>query len=151
MSKPESNCRIRPAQAHDQKNIHALLSDFGLPLDGLKETKLWVLQSTNGEVTGVAGLESYGSQGLLRSVAIIKSLHNQGYGTSLAKHVIGEAKKIGVQDIFLLTTSAAAFFEKFGFKKENRESVIGGITGSIEFRSACPKTAALMHLSLGAH
>ncbi len=151
MSKPGPNYIIRPAQPNDQTNIHALLSGFELPLDGLRETKLWVLRSSNGEVTGVAGLEVYGSQGLLRSVAVVKSLHNQGYGTLLAKHVIGEAKKIGVQDIFLLTTSAAAFFEKFGFKKESRESVIGGITGSIEFRSACPKTAALMHLRLSAH
>ncbi len=151
MSKPESNCKIRPAQAPDQKRIHSLLSDFGLPLDGLDETRLWVLQSSSGEVTGVAGLESYGNQGLLRSVAVVKTLHDRGYGKLLAKYVIGEAKKMGVQEIFLLTTSAAAFFEKFGFKKENRENVIGGVAGSIEFRSACPKTAALMHLSLGAH
>jgi N-acetylglutamate synthase-like GNAT family acetyltransferase len=148
MSKPEPTFKIRPAQLHDQKNLRTLLSGFKLPLDGVEETKLWVLQSSNGEVVGVAGLEVYDNQGLLRSVAVIKSMRNQGYGTSLANYVIGEAKKSRVQDLFLLTTTTPAFFKKLGFKEESREKVAGSITSSVEFKSACPKTAILMRLSM---
>jgi amino-acid N-acetyltransferase len=147
MNKPESTFKIRTAQLHDQKIIRTLLSGFKLPLDGLEETKLWVLQSSNGEVVGVAGLEVHDSQGLLRSVAVIKSMHNQGFGTSLVNYVIGEAKKSQVQDLFLLTTTATAFFRKLGFKGESREKVAGSITNSAEFKSACPKTAIFMRLS----
>jgi hypothetical protein len=57
MKKADSTFKIVPAQLHDQKIIRILLSVFKLPLDGLEETKLWVLQSSNGEVIGVAGLE----------------------------------------------------------------------------------------------
>jgi N-acetylglutamate synthase-like GNAT family acetyltransferase len=148
MKKPESTFKIRPAQLHDQKIIRILLFAFKLPLDGLEEAKLWVLQSSNSEVVGVAGLEVYDNQGLLRSVAVIKSMHNQGYGTSLANYVIGEAKKIHVQNLFLLTTTASAFFKKLGFKEESREKVAGRITNSVEFKSACPKTAILMRLPM---
>jgi N-acetylglutamate synthase-like GNAT family acetyltransferase len=148
MSKPEPTFKIRPAQLHDQKNLRTLLSGFKLPLDGVEETKLWVLQSSKGEVVGVAGLEVYGNQGLLRSVAVIKSMHNQGYGTFLANYVIGEAKKSQVQDLFLLKTTTPAFFKKLGFSEESRDKVAGSITDSVEFKSACPKTAVLMRLSM---
>ena len=73
MNKPEPTYKIRPAQLNDQKTIRTLLLGFKLPLDGLEETKLWVLQLNNGEVVGVAGLEIYGNQGLLRSVAVTRA------------------------------------------------------------------------------
>jgi amino-acid N-acetyltransferase len=148
MSKPENTSKIRPAQLEDLECIRTILSRFKLPLDGLEETKLWVLEESNGEVAGVAGLEVYGNQGLLRSVAVIKSMHNQGYGTSLANYVISEAKKSNVQDLFLLTTTAPAFFKKLGFKEESREKVASSIRNSVEFKKACPKTAILMRLSM---
>ena len=148
MHRSEHVFNIRYAHLKDQKIIHSLLLGFKLPLDGLEETKLWVLESSNGKIIGVAGLEVYGDQGLLRSVAVINSMHNQGYGTALANHVIEEAKTSDILDLFLLTTTAPEFFKELGFKEESREKVAGGITGSLEFRSACPKTAVLMHLKL---
>jgi N-acetylglutamate synthase-like GNAT family acetyltransferase len=148
MNKPEPSFKIRLAQLHDQKIIRTLLSGFKLPLDGLEETKLWVLLSSNGEVVGVAGLEVHDNQALLRSVAIIKSIQNQGYRTSLVNFIISEAKKSKVQDLFLLTTTVSAFFKILGFREEKREKVAGSITNSVEFKSACPKTAILMCLSL---
>lgn len=96
----------------------------------------------------VAGLEVYGKQGLLRSVAVIKSMHNEGHGTALTNYVIDKAKNCQVKDLFLLTTTASPFFKKLGFKEESREKVTGGLTNSVEFRSACPKNAILMHLIL---
>ena len=148
MTKSETALKIRPAQLRDQKIVHTLLSEFKLPRDGLEETKLWVLQSSKGEVIGVAGLEVHGNQGLLRSVAVIKSMRNQGYGTSIANHIIGEAKKRKLQNLFLLTTTAPAFFRRLGFKEENREKVASSITNSVESKNACPKTAILMRLPL---
>jgi len=147
MNKPESTFKIRLAQLKDQKIIHSLLSGFKLPLDGLEETKLWLLESGNGEVLGVAGLELYGNQGLLRSVAVTQGIQNQGVGTALANFVISETKKSQVQDLFLITTTAPAFFKKLGFKEESREQVVGSSTNSVEFISACPKTAILLRLS----
>jgi amino-acid N-acetyltransferase len=148
MNKPKATFKIRPAQFADQKTILSLLFDFKLPIDGLEKTQLWVLYSSKGRIVGVTGLEMYGKQGLLRSVAVIKNMHNQGFGTTLTSFVIEEAKKGGVTDLFLLTTTAPEFFKKIGFKEENREKIVGGIKDSVEFKSACPKTAVLMRLSL---
>lgn len=140
--------RIKPAQLKDKNSIHSLLLGFKLPLDELEETKLWILQSGTDEIAGVAGLEVYGEQGLLRSVAVKGQLQNQGLGRVLVDHVVGEAKKSGVVDLFLLTITAPKFFEKLGFEEEDRKKVIGKIAESVEFKSACPKTAVLMHLKL---
>ncbi len=57
MNKPEPTFKIRPAKLDDQKTIRSLLLGYKLPLDGLEETKLWVLELSSGEVVGVAGLE----------------------------------------------------------------------------------------------
>ena len=148
MNKPVPAFKIRPAQSKDQKIIRFILLGHKLPLDGLEDTKLWVLQLSSGEFAGVAGLELYGNQGLLRSVAVSKVMHNQGYGAALTNFVIREAKKHLVQDLFLLTTTTPEFFEKLGFEEESREKVSGGIMNSVEFKSACPKTAVLMRLSM---
>jgi amino-acid N-acetyltransferase len=148
MNKPEPTFKIRPVRADDLKTIRSLLLGFKLPLDGLEGTKLWVLELSGGEIVGVAGLELYGNQGLLRSVAVADSMHDHGYGAALANYLIGEAKKSRIQNLFLLTTTAPEFFKKLGFKEENREKVVGGIVDSVEFKSACPKTAILMRLPL---
>jgi amino-acid N-acetyltransferase len=148
MKKTDNAFKIRPAQLEDQECVRMLLSVFKLPLDGLEDTKLWVLELSNGCVVGVSGLEMYEKKGLLRSVVVGSSFRGKGYGTSLVNYVIGEAKKNKVHDLFLLTTTASAFFKKFGFKEDNRENVTGNITNSVEFKSACPKTAILMRLTL---
>ena len=99
VDKPEPPFKIRPARRSNQKIIRSLifLGDK-LPLDRLKN-RLWILQLSS-EVVGVAGLEVYGNQGLLRSVTVIKGKRNQGYGAALANYGIGEAKKSRVQLIF---------------------------------------------------
>jgi amino-acid N-acetyltransferase len=148
MNKPENTPKIRPAQVEDQKQISSLLSEFKLPLDGLENTKMWVLQENNGNIVGTAGLEIWEEKGLLRSVVVNKNLHNRDYGTSLVNYVINEARKSGINELLLLTQTAQTFFQKLGFKNDDREHVTGSITTSAEFREACPKTATLMRLSL---
>ena len=87
--------------------------------------------------------------GLLRSVAVNSNVQNRGYGSSLVKHVIKEAKKNELHELLLLTATTPDFFRKLGFKEYSRKHVTGSITNSVEFRGACPKTAILMRLSLG--
>jgi amino-acid N-acetyltransferase len=108
---------------------------------------MWVLTDINGNIFGTAGLEIYGHKGLLRSVAVRKNLSNSDYGTYLVNHVIDEARRSGVHELFLLTTTAPVFFRKLGFK-DDRKRVAGSITNSAEFKSSCPRTAILMRFSL---
>ena len=140
--------KIKQALLEDKECISLLLSGFELPLDGLEDSRVWVLQENDGSLQGVAGLEVWEEKGLLRSVAVNKNLQNRGYGSSLVKHVINEAKKNGIHELLLLTTTTPDFFRKLGFKEVNREIVTGRINNSMEFKGACPKTAILMRLSL---
>jgi len=73
---------------------------------------------------------------LLHSVAVNQDQQRQGYGALLVNHVIDEAKKSLVEDLFLLTTTAPAFFKKLIFKDESREKAAGGTAQSTEFKSA---------------
>lgn len=147
MREPD-HVEIRLSQPSDREAVCALLVGFGLPLDGLAAAELWVLESSDGAVVGAAGLETYGVQGLLRSVAVAKDLQGRGWGAFLVSFVVGEARKRRVQDLFLLTTTASGFFGKLGFREARRETVTGMVVDSVEFKSACPKTAVLMHLRL---
>jgi len=148
VNKSERAFKIRSAQPEDEESIRSLLSEFKLPLEGLENTKMWVLEGNNGNVVGTAGLEVWGKTGLLRSVAISKILHNRGYGTSLVRHVVNEARKCDISELFLLTETAQAFFQRFGFGKSDRACVSGSIANSAEFKGACPKTAVLMSLNI---
>lgn len=140
--------KIRRAEIEDQQRLKELLSTFKLPIAGLENTKMWILEDKENMI-GTAGLEMWGKQGLLRSIAVSKNMHNRGCGTFLVNHIIKEAKKGGVEELFLLTTTAPAFFQKIGFKEIDRKHVMGSnITRSAEFKGACPKTAILMRLTL---
>src|SRR5262245_14767027 len=48
----------------------------------------------------------------------------------------------------LLTTSAAEYFPRFGFRTGERNQVPAELQACVEFASACPATATVMHLSL---
>ena len=54
----------------------------------------------------------------------------------------------GVQEVFLLTTTAEHYFPRFGFACIRREEVAGS-AGRVEFQGACPASAAVMRKSSG--
>ena len=62
-------------------------------------------------------------------------------------HVLPEAGELvrGVPNkVFLVTTTAAYWFTRFGFRRIDRDSVPGSILQSVEFQGACPTTAVIM-------
>ena len=52
----------------------------------------------------------------------------------------------GLREVFLLTTSAADYFPRFGFVRLNRREVPSDIQASALFQ-ACPRTAVAMRWS----
>ena len=54
----------------------------------------------------------------------------------------------GVEAVFLLTTTAEAFFPKFGFEPMLARDVPASVQASVEFRSACPASAVVMRKRL---
>jgi N-acetylglutamate synthase-like GNAT family acetyltransferase len=62
----------------------------------------------------------------------------------LIQSVLAEAQRLGVRDVYLLTTTAEQFFVRFGFTTVDRIEVPLSVRESVEFRSACPASATVM-------
>lgn len=54
------------------------------------------------------------------------------------------ARGHGVGSIYLLTTTATAFFERLGYAQLDRQSVPTAIQQTREFGEVCPASAVLM-------
>jgi N-acetylglutamate synthase-like GNAT family acetyltransferase/SAM-dependent methyltransferase len=142
--------RIRAAGAGDLSQVLGLLTSAGLPRDGVEEqfNRFLVTEGPDGAVSGAVGLEVYGSQGLLRSLCVKPEERGKGTGARLVEAVTAEAMAAGCSELYLLTTTADKYFERHGFARVERASVDGPVLQSIEFVSACPKTAVVMLKSL---
>jgi len=138
---------LRRAQPADRPTVEALLRTRELPQDGLLDhfENFWVADS-DGEVLGTAGLEVHGRLGLLRSLAVHPDAGGAGIGSRLTWQLLEEAVGLGLREVFLLTTTAADFFPRFGFVRLRRREVPQDLQKSAEF-IACPVTATAMRWS----
>jgi N-acetylglutamate synthase-like GNAT family acetyltransferase len=138
---------FRAASADDWEQVSALLTHAELPLDGAQAHLHNFMLAFEGEkLAGVAGIERYGDHALLRSVAVTQ--RGMGLGQELVQRVLAQARAEGMQDVTLLTTTAADFFPRFGFQVIKREAAPLPVQESVEFREACPSSATVMLLEL---
>lgn len=140
---------IRSARPEDEAGVRALLEEEGLPTD---EVARWlshyVVAEDGGKVVGVAGLEVHGTDGVLRSVVVERSLRGGGLGGRLAATIIATARRAGLHRLYLLTTTAESYFPRHGFRPISRDAASARVRESVEFREACPDTAVAMVLDL---
>jgi amino-acid N-acetyltransferase len=99
-------------------------------------------------VIGVAAVEPHGGSGLLRTVAVAASERGRGTGLALIAERIVAARAAGLEDLYLLTTTAAPLFRRFGFASAERAQVPAALAASPEFAALCPASAACMRLEL---
>ena len=137
---------IRNAQPAEYPRIRQLLTDAGLPLDGLPEhlpgENDFLVLCRDGQVIGCAAIERYAKFGLLRSVALESGERRRGFGRGLVQEALQQARRDGLAELFLLTTTAAPFFERLGFRPIRREDVPAPVRASVEFQSACCSASA---------
>jgi len=140
---------LRPATPADHTRVTALLERLGLPLAGVpSDLAGFVVAEADGRIVGTAAVEAYGRAGLLRSVAVDPDRRGAGLGAALVNRVLEGARANGVDDIFLLTTTAERYFPRHGFGVASREEVPEALQASAEFRGACPASAVLMRRRL---
>lgn len=137
---------IRPAQAGDWDAVKRLLPACGLPITGVREhLEATYVVATFGEGTiGIAGVEVYGTCGLLRSLAVSPVWRGRSVGRALMKDRVAWAEAQGLTHLFLLTADATEYFEQHGFAPVEREAVPDEVKASGEFASICPATAVVM-------
>jgi len=141
--------RVREATPGDWPGIERLLLDRELPVAGAREQLDGFLVFSEGSgISGCAAIERYGDIGLLRSVAVTGGAAGRGRGTALVEACIEHARRLGLRALYLLTTTAAGFFPRFGFETIPRESLPPSLSASEELRGACPASAVAMRLTL---
>ncbi len=142
---------IECASPTDLVAILALLERCGLPQAGLEEVlSTTVVAREAGRVVGCSALEVYGTTALLRSVAVDPLRRSHGLGSRLVHAALSMAQQLGIQEVYLLTETAADYFPRFGFHRIERAAASPAIHRSVEWTSACPASAQAMVLSLQA-
>ncbi len=141
---------LRSALATDLTAIFTLLRDSSLPATDFEEhLRAFTVAETEGKIVGCVGLEILGTEALLRSLAVAPGQRTRGLGSELLAAAVRCAKGAGVTRLFLLTTTAAAFFQRHEFQAQERDAVPHSIAQTLEFRSLCPSTATCLRLDLG--
>ncbi|MBS1523418.1 MAG: GNAT family N-acetyltransferase [Bacteroidetes bacterium] len=129
--------------------IIALLLSEKLPISDLPSTlKNFLVMTEDKEVTGVVGLETYGSYGLLRSLAVHPDFRRQNIAGKLVEHVEKLAAAEGLKSIFLLTETAPGYFSHKGYKTIPRFEMPAEVQQSSEFSHVCPQSAIAMKKDL---
>ncbi len=101
-----------------------------------------------GAIAATAALEIYGSDAVLRSVAVAADRRGEGLGESIVRAVLKHARESGVTGVFLLTETAPDFFRRFGFEIAERAAAPPAIQESVEYCGVCPASATAMQLTL---
>jgi amino-acid N-acetyltransferase len=137
---------VRAARPGDYPAVAALLRGAGLPLDGLGDQLSHAFVAQRGARTvGCVALEFHEDAALLRSLAVAPEDRGWRLGERLTAKALALAREAGARDVYLLTETAAGFFPRFGFCVEDRSLAPPALRQSVEFRSACPASAVLMH------
>jgi len=127
-------------------SVMSLLEAADLPTSDLTESHLehfFACGSRNG-LTGLVGVEICGSDALLRSLVVSASARTKGTGSALVAHTEQYARERGVRSMYLLTTSAAPFFERLSYRRIERALAPPSIRATPEFSSICPASSAFM-------
>lgn len=125
--------------------VETLLERNDLPSQEVRANPDWFYVGYAGtDPVGIAGLERYGANGLLRSVVVEHDARGNGFGTALCEALETTASADGVETLYLLTTTAAGFFANRGYSEHERSDVPVSIQQTTEFDSLCPTTATCL-------
>ena len=143
---------IRTASETDIGAVLALLRTVNLPIEGVhRHIDEFLISDQEGVIVGSVAMERYGRLGLLRSVAVAARLRHSGLGTALVERALEDGKRSGIDEVVLLTTTAADFFAKrFDFQECGREQYDFAFRHSEEWNLPRCSSAVVMRKLLSA-
>jgi amino-acid N-acetyltransferase len=143
---------IREGREDDGEALRALLAAAGLPVEGVvTHLASFFVADDGGEIVAGAGLEVHGRWGLLRSVVVAPAARSRGLGQALTERVLREAERRELAGVYLLTTTAEAYFAALGFAVVSRNEVPDALRASSELQGLCPASAIVMRRALPNH
>lgn len=130
-------------------DLIAALEAAGLPTDDLHEPGRRFFRFENGEgLVGYGGLEQVGPDALLRSMVVPDGGRGGGHGGTILSWLEAEAAGQGADGLYLLTTSAAVFFQRRGYSVALRSAAPPSVAASRQFSGLCPASATFMFKEL---
>lgn len=104
-------------------DLRAALQAADLPVEDLDEDGRTFYRFTReGRTVGFGGYECYGDRALLRSIVVLPGERDSGAGRAVTDALLHRLSDEGVRIAYLLTTSAAGFFEALGFTRIERSA-----------------------------
>lgn len=89
-----------------------------------KEGNVSIYGIFNPNVEGFAVVNKVGNEGEIYYIAVVPSQQNRGYGGQLLDHLLNEAKKVGMIELFLEVSTengkAVGLYTSRGFEKVGR-------------------------------
>lgn len=143
---------IGAAKAADESAIRQLLEDCGLPTDDLTVELLgnFLVQRDGAQVVAVGGLELLGRDALLRSVAVAPAYRGADMGVRMVRALEAVGQQEGCRRLYLLTTTAAGFFDRLGYRRIAREAAPPQVRATRQYSALCPSSSTLMVKTLEA-
>lgn len=117
--------RVRLARTGDLPAIVEMLEGAGLYAGGVDEHvhRFLVAERPNApekeRLAGTVGMEVYGRSGLLRSFVVERKAWNPDLGISMFGAAMALAKRLQLQDLFLLSKSVHPLFWRWAFNPSN--------------------------------
>nr|WP_313634693.1 arsenic resistance N-acetyltransferase ArsN2 [Brevundimonas diminuta] len=130
-------------------DLIAALEAAGLPTDDLHEPgrRFYRFEDAAGLI-GFGGLEQVGSDALIRSIVVIDARRGGGLGAEILAWLEASAAEQKATALYLLTTTATAFFQRQGYVVLQRSAAPAAIAASRQFSTLCPASAAFMFKEL---
>lgn len=122
---------LRKAVVDDVEKIQKLVNHFASKDEMLPRSLSEIYENIrdffvyieDGEIAGSAALHIFWKDlAELKSIAVFERYQHKGIGRSLVQECIGEAKKLGVTKLFVLTY-VPRFFERLGFAIVPKDSL----------------------------
>lgn len=137
---------LRAGDLGDEQNVRSLLARCDLPHEDIRRhLPQFLIARLDGVVVATGGLEILGGGlGLLRSLAVAPEWRQRGLASVLCDALTDRAARIGVDELWLLTTTAERFFARIGFRTVPRSLCPPDVRQTEEFRNLCPATAVCM-------
>ena len=130
-------------------DLIAALETAGLPTDDLHEPgrRFYRFEDDAGLI-GYGGLEQIGPDVLIRSMVVVDARRGGGLGAEVLSWLETRAAEQKATALYLLTTSATAFFQRHGYTALPRSAAPPAIAASRQFSTLCPASATFMFKEL---
>jgi len=133
-------------QSPRHADVIRLLEDAALPTSDLTHdhmTDFFYVGPASAPI-GVVGVQFFGTDALLRSLVVSSAHRAHGFGHKLVQHAEEHARRRGARNVYLLTTTAEAFFRSRGYTDASRDAAPTAIRATPEFSSLCPASSAFL-------